>query len=211
MEQGKGSKKPIFKRWWFWLIVAFLVIGAVGSVTGGGQEQGDVSSPPSETGQPSPDEGGDPPASPESEAPSEGEVPEADGGFVLDVTTLTDADVGPLDTGDLSLLHGELEGVNYGGDGVVVVKGKISGLLNNKQTVSQNYFSVCDLIKEHGFDTCQEVQYWAVADMTDGSEAKVVSFTLDRATIEGVADGSILENQLCDHVSDLYVHPSLQE
>ena len=37
MAQEKKQKKPIFKRWWFWLIVALMVIGAVGSVTGGGK------------------------------------------------------------------------------------------------------------------------------------------------------------------------------
>lgn len=199
------QKKPIFKRWWFWLIIAFLVIGAIGGAAGGGKEQGDASSPPPESEQPSPDGSGD------SSSTLEGKDTEVGGSFVLNVASLTDADAGPLDTGDLALLHGDLVGVNYGGNGVVVVKGKISALLNNKQTVSQNYFSVCDLIKEHGFDTCQELQYWAVADMSDGSEAKVISFTLDRATIEGVAGGSIVDNQLGDYVTDLYIHPSLQE
>lgn len=205
MEQGKKQKKPIFKRWWLWLIVALAVVGAVGGITGGDQKPGDISSPPpAESEQQTPDGSGDLSSTPE------GEDTEAGGSFVLDVASLTDADAGPLDTGDLALLHGDLVGVNYGGNGVVVVKGKISALLSNKQTVSQNYFSVCDLIKEHGFDTCQELQYWAVADMSDGSEAKVISFTLDRATIEGVAGGSIVDNQLGDYVTDLYIHPSLQ-
>ena len=197
MAQEKKQKKPIFKRWWFWLIVALMVIGAVGYVTGGGKEQGGVSSPPPETEQPP--------------SPSESEAQEPESSFVLDASALTDADAGPLDTGDLALLYGDLESVNYGGNGVIVVKGKISAQMSDKLTVSQNYYSVCELIKERGFDTCQELQYWAVADMADGSEAKVISFTLDRATIEGVADGSILENQLSDHVSDLYVHPSLKK
>ena len=199
MAQGKKQKKPIFKRWWFWLIVALMVIGAVGSITGGGKEQGDASSPPPETEHP--------PSPSESEATE----PEPGASFVLDVAALTDADAGPLDTGDLALLYGELESVNYGGSGVVVVKGKISAQMSDDLTISQNYYSACELIQKRGFDTCQELQYWAVADMADGSEAKVVSFTLDRATIEGVADGSILENQLSDHVSDLYIHPSLQK
>lgn len=204
MAQENSQKKPIFKRWWFWLVVVLLVAGAAGSIAGGDQGEADASSPPSETDQSLPDESGEP------SAPLESEAPEAGGSFVLDVSSLTDANAGPLDTGDLALLYGDLLGVNYGGDGVIVVKGKISGQLSDRLTISQNYYSVCDLIKNWGFDTCQELQYWAVADMADGSEAKVISFTLDRATIEGVAGGSILENQLGDHVSDLYIHPSLQ-
>ena len=46
--------------------------------------------------------------------------------------------------------------------------------------------------------------------MSNGEENKVISFTLDRATIEGVANGNIIENQLGDYVSDLYIHPSLK-
>lgn len=31
MEENKKAKKPIFKRWWFWLIVVVIVIGVIGS------------------------------------------------------------------------------------------------------------------------------------------------------------------------------------
>lgn len=117
---------------------------------------------------------------------------------------------GPLDTGNLKLKFGDLVSVNYGGDGVIVVKGKIQSQLSNDLTIKQNYHSVCDLIKNWGFDSCRELQYWAVADMASGDEAKVISFTLDRATIEGIANETILETQLGDYVSDLYIHPSLE-
>ena len=189
-----------------------LLVGAMGSGLSGGDKpaeqppatQGETQAP---TSTPEPSETPEPDA--ESQGPSEPAEPETTD-FVLDVGSLSDADVGPLDTGSLTLKNGDLVSVNYGGDGVIVVKGKIKGLLTNDQTVKQNYFSVCDLIKNWGFDSCQELQYWAVADMTDGEEVKVVSFTLDRATIEGVANGNIIENQLGDYVSDLYIHPSLK-
>lgn len=110
----------------------------------------------------------------------------------------------------LALEFGELISVNNGTDGVVVVKAKIKPSYDNKATINQNYYSVCDLIKNHGFDTYSEIQYWAVADMNDGSEAKVISFTLNSNTIKNVYNGSIVENQLGDYVDDLYILPSLK-
>lgn len=31
-EKNTKAKKPIFKRWWFWVIIAIVVIGAIGSM-----------------------------------------------------------------------------------------------------------------------------------------------------------------------------------
>ena len=135
--------------------------------------------------------------------------PEEDG-FVLDVSSFSATDIGPIDTGNLDLFSGELQSVNFGGDGVFVVKAKITPKSSNKLTISQNYFNVCDLIKNHGFDACTEIQYWAVADMSSGDEAKVVSFTVDSETIKSVADEKIVNNMLGDYVSDLFVHQSLK-
>ena len=46
--------------------------------------------------------------------------------------------------------------------------------------------------------------------MTDGSESKVISFTLNSNTIQGVYNENIIDNQLGDYVDDLYILPSLQ-
>ncbi len=221
MSKQEKVKKPLYKKWWFWVVVVTL-FGAVGSGLSGGVEpanqpvatQTETKAPasslePSET----PPEGNPAETLPEPEGessePSETVIPET-ANFALDVGSLTDADIGPLDTGNLTLKNGDLVSVDYGGDGIIVVKGKIQCLFTNDQTVKQNYFSVCDLIKNWGFDSCQELQYWAVSDMSNGEENKVISFTLDRATIEGVANENIIENQLGDYVSDLYIHPSLK-
>ena len=36
---GAKNKKPVYKRWWFWVIAVFLMIGIIGSVDGGSDEQ----------------------------------------------------------------------------------------------------------------------------------------------------------------------------
>ena len=55
------------------------------------------------------------------------------------------------------------------------------------------------------------MQYWAVADMTNGEEAKVISFDLDKNTINNVYDEKIVENQIGNYVNNLFIHASLTE
>ncbi len=117
---------------------------------------------------------------------------------------------GPIDTGELKLQYGELISIMQN-DTIVVVKGKIEPSWNNDLTIKQNYFNISDLIKNHGFNTCGELQYWAVADMTDGSESKVISFTLDKKTIDDIYNGKILEMDIGDHSTDLWILPSLKQ
>ena len=135
------------------------------------------------------------------------EVPE----FSIDVASLGDTFIGDLDITDWEVEHGELLSVIYSGDGIVVVKTKIESSFSNSATINQNYYNVCDLIKNHGFNTCSELQYWAVADMSDGSEAKVISFTLNSDAIQGVYNDTIIDRQLDEHVDDLFILPSLQD
>lgn len=144
----------------------------------------------------------------QTETPAEN-APPSSGTFVLDLSGLTDADIGPIDTGSLKLHTGDLLEVNYGGDGNVIVKAKIQSMWNNRQTIDQNYFNVSHLIQDNGFDACNELQYWAVADMQSGEEGKVISFRLDTPLIQAVANQSVLPNQLEDYVSDLWILPSL--
>lgn len=112
-----------------------------------------------------------------------------------------------------TLAHGELLEWNENdldGKKVLVVKAKINPMLTNKHTIDQNYYNVADIIKKQNGNEFDEIQYWAVAEMTDGSDSKVISFTLDKETINAIADGSILDNQVGDHAKDLFVHNSLK-
>ncbi len=115
-----------------------------------------------------------------------------------------------FDTNGLELEHGELLSVTNGGDGVVVVKAKIESSFSNKSTINQNYMNVRGLICDHGFNSCSELQYWAVADMQNGEESKCISFTVSKEIIDYVYDGSIVDIMMGDYVSDLWILPSLQ-
>lgn len=109
----------------------------------------------------------------------------------------------------ISLQYGELLSLHEQ-DGIAVVKAKIAPSFSNSATVSQNYYNIEALVKKHGFDKYDEVQYWAVADMTDGSEQKVISFTVPHDVLTKIAAGKLAINQLGSYVTDLWVHQSLR-
>lgn len=109
----------------------------------------------------------------------------------------------------ISLQYGELLSLHEQ-DGIAVVKAKIAPSFSNSATVSQNYYNIEALVKKHGFDKYDEVQYWAVADMTDGSEQKLISFTVPHDVLTKIAAGKLAINQLGSYVTDLWVHQSLR-
>ena len=115
---------------------------------------------------------------------------------------------GEVDPDGLKLQFGELLSIMQNGR-IVVVKAKIEPSFTNNLTIQQNYHTVEDLVLNHGFETCEELQYWAVADMMSGDEAKVISFTLDSGTIQKVFDRTIVAINMGDYVQDLWIHPSL--
>ena len=109
-----------------------------------------------------------------------------------------------------SLEYGELLDVNEN-DGVLVVKAKITPQSSDKLTIDQNYYNVDDLIQSQDCDKFDEIQYWAVADMSDGSEQKVISFTVDKSLIDQIAGGNFPTNTMGDYVTDLWIHQSLEQ
>lgn len=111
------------------------------------------------------------------------------------------------------LEHGELVSAienEIDGRSVLVVKAKISSSYNNAATIDQNYYNVEDLVKNQGADKFDEIQYWAVADMSSGSEEKVVSFTVGSELIQQIVAGSLPANQMGDVVADLFIHQTLR-
>ena len=81
--------------------------------------------------------------------------------------------------------------------------------MTNNLTIEQNYFTVADLVKNHGFNTCEKLSYWAVANMSDGEEAKCISFDLSKEILTELYNGNIIENQLGNYATDLWILPSL--
>lgn len=119
------------------------------------------------------------------------------------------------DNTEVTLLHGEL--VNFMDDTNVdtnkyycVIKAKIESSYSNKATIDQNFYNVEDFIKNQNGTKYDEIQYWAVADMSSGEEAKVISFTLDKDIINKIYNTEIPLNQLQDYLSDIWILPSLQ-
>ena len=110
----------------------------------------------------------------------------------------------------VKLKFGELLEVNESDD-KVVVKAKIEPSTSNKTTIDQNGYNVEDLILNQGFDKYNEIQYSAVADMTDGEENKVVSFTLNKDLITKIKNEEVVGNQIIDNADDVYILPSLKE
>lgn len=96
------------------------------------------------------------------------------------------------------------------GKNICVMKVKIEASLTKGMTVDQNYHNVEHFITKAGGDQYDSIDYWAVADMEDGSENKVISFTVPKDTIDKVKSGDLAAIQLGDYVDDLYILPSLQ-
>lgn len=122
----------------------------------------------------------------------------------------SDVNTSPLN----SIKYGELLNstvTELDGKRILVVKAKIEPNLTNRLTIDQNYYNVADIVQNHSGILYDEIQYWAVADMTDGSESKVISFTIDHDVISGINNKTIAENQIGDYATDLFILPSLLE
>lgn len=113
------------------------------------------------------------------------------------------------DKSEYSISHGELLDVTITGD-IMVVKTKIEPSLTNTMTIQQNGFNVEKIILDNDMSDINELQYWAIADMTNGSESKVISFTLDKYMIDAVKNKSLFGADIVDNAKDVWIHPSLE-
>lgn len=116
---------------------------------------------------------------------------------------------GNSSSSSISLRYGKLLSKTVNGS-TLVIKAKIEPSYNNKATVDQNYYNIENIIKKQGGDKYTEIQYWAVADMTNGSEQKVISFTVSEAVIKKIVNDQIVANQMGNYVDDLFIHASLR-
>lgn len=110
---------------------------------------------------------------------------------------------------DLKPYTGEILDVTYNGTDLIV-KQKINSQSSNKLTIDQNYYNACAIIRSLGGAEIRDLQYWAVADMRDGSEAKVISFTVPADTVKTIQTQQFPDNTLGNYVTDLWILPSLK-
>ncbi|WP_283705530.1 hypothetical protein [Clostridium perfringens] len=108
-----------------------------------------------------------------------------------------------------SLKFGELINTTINGD-TLIIKAKISPSYSNTATINQNGHNIEDIILNQGGDTFNEIQYWAVSDMTDGSESKVISFTLKKKQIDLVKNNKLFGRDIVSQASDVWILPSLK-
>jgi len=111
----------------------------------------------------------------------------------------------------LKVKTGEILDVKQTGD-IVVVKVRVNQLLNNKQTINQNYFNACAIMRSLGDVPVSELQYWAVTP-NNGKDVKIISFTVPGDVVSLISKSTpstFADNSLPDYVTDLWVLPSLQ-
>lgn len=114
-----------------------------------------------------------------------------------------------IDPASIKVKHGETESVIIRGN-TMIIKAKIEASLTDKMTVEQNYFNVDDIIRNQNGNQFHKIEYWAVADMRDGSTSKVIQFDLDKNIIEAISKGNILPIEMGEYVSNLWLLPSLR-
>lgn len=192
-KQGQQGEKPAKKGKKKWIVIGVVVVILLAAVIGGGNDDANDAD------------------SSEAVTSSAADTNEAQTDAAADTS---EAQTDAAEGAEYTLEHGELVSVvtnEIDGKNVIVIKAKISSSYDNEATVDQSYYNVEDLIQNQGCDEFDELQYWAVADMSDGAESKVVSFTVDAELIQKIAAKSVVANQLGDYVADLYIHPSLSE
>lgn len=104
---------------------------------------------------------------------------------------------------------GEVKEANKLGKNLTI-KFKIKPSYSNQATIHQNGFNVEDLILNQGGSEFDTISYWAVANMEDGSESKVISFTLDKSLIQSIKNGNIVGNKIVDRAKDVWILASLK-
>ena len=110
-----------------------------------------------------------------------------------------------------TLLNGDLLSVIDSGYGDVVIKARVYPLATNKETITQNYYNVCDFIRHADLTGINDVQYWAVSDFGSG-EGKILSLSVSRDVIDMIQTTQFTDSNLGNYVQndDYFVIGSLK-
>lgn len=128
---------------------------------------------------------------------------------VLNPNELETIDSSENDWSIYTLKYNELLDVKTNGK-KIIIKAKLLNHGSKKNNINSAYSEVVDLIKKDLKNKYTELQYWAVADMTNGNTDKVISFTVNKQTIKAINSGKIYSSNLSNYLEDLYLHYSLK-
>ena len=126
-------------------------------------------------------------------------------------STTTQPDTPKLSSGGW-LKYGNLLDMYINDSGsLAVLKVKIDYASDKTATINQNYANIENFVLNHAGSIYDEIQYWAVADLPNGSEEKVISFTVSKDLIDSIADKSISGNDIGNYVDDLWLYSDLRD
>ena len=190
--------KEIVKKWWFWIvvIVAILAIIIGNNVFKQGVQEGINQSMDNET---------------EEKSSFYNTTNNITENSINDNSTESTMNTSP--SNDCKLMYGELQSFVINPDTTkksCIIKAKIEPSYSNKTTIHQNFYNVENFIKKQNGNKYDEIQYWAVADMQSGEESKVISFTLNKKTIDDLYNNKIATNMLDNYLEDYWIVDSLK-
>ena len=145
---GNAPQKKGGFKWWY-ILIGVVALALVISVFGSSDEDKDGESSSSIESSVASSE-------PESSEAEESSKRVEVNGYYLKFGTIQDANP-----------DGGVDGTT------LVIKAKIESLLSNELTIKQNYHNVADIVQNQNGTDFECIDYWAVADMRDGSESKV--------------------------------------
>lgn len=180
MANKEKEKTPVYKKWWFWAIIVLVAIAGMGGANYNAANQDSEDSTKNN---------------------SESTTDIAEDGTPL---KLKYAEV--LDYKNNCIEYDDNLNCVYR---AVIIKARISPP-TNAATYTHSYYSVSEYIRQLKDINFDELQFWAVAKMNDGSESKVISFTVPKDTISKIRSEQIPDNKLGDYVTELWVHPSIR-
>ena len=105
-------------------------------------------------------------------------------------------------------LLGELVEAIEKGD-TLYIKVKIKENEDNELTVEQNEFNIKNLVTSQGADKFNSIEYTAVMDK-DGKESDVLSFTVNKETIQNLKDKKINIGTVIARSEDVFIASNLK-
>ncbi|MDL2217253.1 hypothetical protein LJC27_01170 [Christensenellaceae bacterium OttesenSCG-928-M15] len=95
--------------------------------------------------------------------------------------------------------------------GVVALTYDIRMAYTKKDSVLQNFKTVANFIVAGGGNAYDEIRYIAYYTEPGAEQEEIISFRVDKETIDKIIDGSVMPENMDEHVKRLYIKPELTE